>query len=102
MEVRGSAAIREYYAEMLKMVTIKDMTVSASQYHTSGDVSFGWFRWTMVAVPSDSPSPMTIEGRATAFARKIGGKWLYVNDHASVPAPAPPQAPSAKSGGPAK
>jgi hypothetical protein len=51
----------------------------------------------MAAVPTDSPDPITIEGR-TATARKIQGKWLYINDHASVPAPAPPQAPAAKPG----
>ena len=28
--------------------------------------------------------------RVTAVARKIGGKWLYVIDHASVPMPPPP------------
>jgi uncharacterized protein (TIGR02246 family) len=96
MELRGTAAIRQHYVEMMKMVAIKDMKITSSQYHTAGDVSVGWFRWTMVAVPTDSPDPITLEGRATAIARKVNGKWLYINDHASVPAPAPPPAPAAK------
>jgi uncharacterized protein (TIGR02246 family) len=96
MEVRGTAAIRQHYADMLKMITVKDMTMTSSQYHTAGDLSVGWFRWTMVAVPTDSPDPVTTDGRATAIARKINGKWLYINDHASVPASPPPKAPPIK------
>jgi uncharacterized protein (TIGR02246 family) len=96
MELRGTAAIRQHYVDMMKMIAVKDMKITSSQYHTAGDISVGWFRWTMVAVPTDSPDPITIEGRATAIARKIDGKWLYINDHASIPAPAPPQAPAPK------
>jgi ketosteroid isomerase-like protein len=29
--------------------------------------------------------------RATVVVKKIGGKWLYVVDHASVPLPPPPK-----------
>jgi uncharacterized protein (TIGR02246 family) len=92
MEARGTAAIRQYYTDMMKMVAVKDMQITSAKYDASGDMSVGSFRWTMVVVPSDSPDPITMEGRATAIARKIGGKWLYTHDHASVPAPAPPQA----------
>jgi uncharacterized protein (TIGR02246 family) len=97
MEARGTAAIRQYYTDMMKMVAVKDMKITSAKYDTAGDLSVGSFRWTMVVMPTDSPDPITMEGRATAVARKIAGKWLYTHDHASVPAPAPPpQAPPVK------
>jgi len=30
-----------------------------------------------------------MKGRATVVVKKIGGKWQYVVDHASVPLPPP-------------
>ena len=34
-----------------------------------------------------------MKGRFTAMAKRIGGKWLYVADHASADPP-PPAAPA--------
>jgi hypothetical protein len=45
--------------------------------------------------PRQGGSPVVLKGRFVAVAKKIGGKWLYVADHASneppPPAPAPPK-----------
>jgi len=44
-------------------------------------------------VPKAGGDPITMKGRFVEVCRKIGGKWLYVIDHASVPMemPAPPK-----------
>jgi hypothetical protein len=41
-------------------------------------------------VPKAGGDPVTLEGRFLEVARKIGGKWYYVVDHASAPLPPPP------------
>jgi len=44
----------------------------------------------MTVVPKGGGEPMVMKGRATVIVKKIGGKWLYTVDHASVPLPPPP------------
>ena len=88
-EARGTAAIRSSYSEMLGAMVINDATIDA-QYQTSGDVSIGFGKATLTMTPKGGGSPQIVSVRVTAVARKIGGKWLYVVDHASVPLPAPP------------
>src|SRR5262245_5815988 len=89
LEAHGTAAIRSSYAEMLGAVVINDATID-SQYQTSGDVSVGFGKATLTMTPKAGGSPQTMSVRVTAVARKIGGKWLYVVDHASMPLPPPP------------
>jgi uncharacterized protein (TIGR02246 family) len=85
MEARGTAAIRAGYTNMLGGMTITDVQIN-TQYQTVGDlsISFGTAMLTMVPKTGGSPTQMTV--RVTSAAKKIGGKWLYVVDHASVPA----------------
>jgi ketosteroid isomerase-like protein len=39
--------------------------------------------------PKASGAPQTMTVRVTTGVKKINGKWLYVADHASVPAGPP-------------
>lgn len=90
VEARGTAAIRASYADMLGAMVVNDATID-SQYQTSGDVSIGFGKATLTMTPKGGGSPTVVSVRVTAVARKIGGKWLYVVDHASVPLPPPPK-----------
>jgi uncharacterized protein (TIGR02246 family) len=90
VEARGTAAIRASYAEMLGAMVINDATID-SQYQTSGDVSIGFGKASLTMTPKAGGSPTVVSVRVTAVARKIGGKWLYIVDHASAPLPPPPQ-----------
>lgn len=89
LEARGTAAIRASYTEMLGAMTINEATID-SKYQTSGDVSIGFGKATLTMTPKGGGSPQIVSVRVTAVARKIGGKWLYVVDHASAPMPPPP------------
>ena len=89
MEARGTAAIRASYESMLSAVVVNDASID-SQYQTSGDVSVGFGKATLTMTPKGGGSPQIMSVRVTAVARKIGGKWLYVVDHASAPLPPPP------------
>jgi uncharacterized protein (TIGR02246 family) len=91
MEVRGTDAIRKAWQELFGAYTITDMKLDAV-YETAGNISIGWGRWSMMVTPKAGGAPEKWEGRATSVAKKINGKWLYVNDHASMPMPPPPGA----------
>jgi uncharacterized protein (TIGR02246 family) len=91
MEARGTAAIRKAYEDMLGGMKVTDARID-SQYQSAGDLSVGYGTATLTMVPKAGGAPQTMTVRVTAACRKIDGKWLYVADHASVPAPPPPAA----------
>jgi len=103
MEQRGRAAIRQGFAEFLAHFRITDFTTSDAHYETAGDLSIGWGRFSISAVPRSvgdalgtgggGGAPVRWEGRYTSVARRVKGKWLLVSDHASVPMAAPPLGP---------
>ena len=88
-DFKGKEAIRKSWTDFLAMFTVKDAT-SQGTYETTGDTSLGWGFWSLTVVPKGGGEPIAMKGRATVVVRKIGGKWLYVVDHASVPLPPPP------------
>ena len=89
MEARGTAAIRALYSEMFAANTVSNASITAT-YQTSGDLSTGWGTAALTMTPKAGGAAQTFSVRVTAVAKKVNGKWLYVADHASVPAgPAP-------------
>jgi uncharacterized protein (TIGR02246 family) len=88
-EYKGKDAIRKSWIDFLAAFTVKDATSEAT-YETTGDTSLGWGHWSLTAVPKAGGAPVVMKGRATVVVKKIGGQWLYVVDHASVPLPPPP------------
>jgi len=87
---KGKDAIREDYKNLLAAMTIRDATITDAHYETHGDTAIAWGQFTLVLVPKAGGDPLQMQGRATEVCKKIGGKWLYVIDHASVPMPPPP------------
>lgn len=95
MEQRGRAAIRQGFADFLAQFRVTDFITNDTHYETAGNVSVGWGRFAIMAEPRTGSGPsMRWEGRYTSVARRINGKWLLVQDHASVPMSAPPQVPA--------
>jgi len=88
-DFKGKEAIRKSWTDFFAMFTIKDAR-SEGTYETTGDTSVGWGAWSLTAVPKSGGEPIPMKGRATVVVKKIGGKWLYIVDHASVPLPPPP------------
>ena len=88
-DFKGKEAIRKSWTDFLAAFTVKDAT-SEGTYETAGDTSLGWGYWSMTVVPKGGGDPIPMKGRATVVVKKIGGKWLYIVDHASVPLPPPP------------
>jgi uncharacterized protein (TIGR02246 family) len=90
MEARGTAAIRASYADMLGAMTINEATIGLASTRRRATCPVGFGKATLTMTPKGGGSPQTMSVRVTAVARKIGGKWLYVVDHASAPMPPPP------------
>ncbi|HET8645361.1 MAG TPA: SgcJ/EcaC family oxidoreductase [Vicinamibacteria bacterium] len=93
MEQKGRAAIRQGFADFLAQFTITDFSTADTHYETAGDLSVGWGRFVISATPKGGGAGVRWEGRFTSVARRIGGKWLLVSDHASMPLPPGPNVP---------
>jgi uncharacterized protein (TIGR02246 family) len=91
MEEKGRDAIQKGYEEMLSGMKVVGAEIKPEKYEMHGDTSLGWGLWTVKMVPKAGGGPVTLEGRFLEVARKIGGKWYYVVDHASAPLPPPPK-----------
>jgi uncharacterized protein (TIGR02246 family) len=87
-DFKGKEAIRKSWTDFLAAFTVKEVT-SQGTYETTGDTSLGWGYWTLTVVPKAGGEAIPMKGRATVVVKKIGGKWLYTVDHASVPLPPP-------------
>ena len=88
-EAKGTEAIRKFYADLLAANTVTGATFANTHYQTSGNLSVGWGDFTLNLSPKAGGSPVSLSGRFSVIARKEGGKWAYMVDHASAP-PAPP------------
>lgn len=91
MESKGREAIQKGYADFLGSMKVLDAKLTPAGNETHGDTQIGWGRWALKLAPKAGGDPVQMEGRYMAVARKIGGKWLYVADHASAPLPPAPE-----------
>ena len=90
-EAKGREAIRKSYADLLAANTVTGATLTNTHYQTSGNLSVGWGNFTLTLSPKAGGNSVTLSGRFSVIARKEGGTWVYVVDHASAdPAPATP------------
>jgi uncharacterized protein (TIGR02246 family) len=88
-EANGREAIRKSYADLLAANTVTGATLADTHYQTSGNLSVGWGNFTLTLSPKAGGNPVTLSGRFSVIAKKEGGTWVYVVDHASAH-PAPP------------
>jgi uncharacterized protein (TIGR02246 family) len=93
-EARGTTAIRDSYVRFLGTYTVTDVAFPQAVYQTSGDLSAGWGTFTLTLQPKKDGDPVVMKGRFTEVAKRIGGRWLYVADHASSDPPPPAAAPA--------
>lgn len=89
-EAKGREAIRKSYAGLLAANTVTGATLTNTHYESSGSLSVGWGNFTLTLSPKAGGDSVTLSGRFSVIAKKDGGKWVYVVDHASAD-PAPPR-----------
>ena len=93
-EARGAKAIHDEYAGLLGTYTVSDVSLTDTQYETMGNTGIAWGHFMMALQPKAGGAPTIMGGRYSSVAKKVGGQWHYVVDHASVePPPAPAPAP---------
>jgi len=81
---QGLDAVRKAYAEMLGANTVTAATISNTHYQPAGEFALGWGEFTLKMKPkSGTGDASTMAGRFSAVAKKEGGKWVYMIDHAS-------------------
>jgi len=90
MVANGPEGIRASWAGLLDNYTVTDLVITDPHHETSGDLSTAWGNYKMILSPKTGGLPVVMEGRFTDVAKRIDGRWLYVNDHASLPLPPPP------------
>lgn len=88
-ESRGQKAIRSAYEGLLSANTVKDVVMSDTHYKSLGDVSVGWGRFVLTLAPKAGGDPVVLAGQFTEVAQRIGGRWVYIVDHASTVPPPP-------------
>jgi uncharacterized protein (TIGR02246 family) len=93
LQVKGTDAIRGSYQKMLSTMNVKDMVLNYDVFRMAGNTSWASGRFTMTMEPKSGGAAQTMEGRFTSVAERKGGKWMYISDHASMPAPPPPPTP---------
>jgi uncharacterized protein (TIGR02246 family) len=81
---KGHEAIRKCYADMLSANTFTDATLTNTRYELAGGTAIGWGEFTLKMSPKGGGDPVVMSGRFSAVAKKEGGKWVYVFDHASA------------------
>ena len=92
-EAKGEKAIRATYQGLLTANTVQDVTVTETNYKTTGNLSVGWGRFVLSLAPKSGGSPIAMKGRFIDVAELRDGRWFYIADHASAePSPSPPPA----------
>ncbi len=88
-EAKGREDIRKSYAGLLAANTVTGATLTNTHYESSGNLSVGWGNFSLTLSPKAGGNSVTVSGRFSVIAKKEGGTWVYVVDHASAD-PAPP------------
>ena len=92
---KGEEAIRKSYSDLLAANTVTNASLTNTHYQICGNLSIGWGEFTLSLSPKAGGNPTVQSGRFTAIAKKEGGKWRYIVDHASAnPAASPSSSPS--------
>ena len=89
-EAKGEKAIRATYQGLLTANTVQDVTVTETNYKSTGSLSVGWGRFVLALAPKSGGSPIAMKGRFIDVAELRDGRWVYIADHASAePSPSP-------------
>jgi ketosteroid isomerase-like protein len=90
-EHRGAAAIRASYKTMFDTYDVVDAVLSDSHHVGDARHRTNWGYFTLSLKQKADGKIVTLKGRYTDYQEKRNGRWVYLNDHASLE-PAPPAA----------
>ncbi len=84
----GPESARRSWGSFFDAFEVKQAELSDTHLEVHGDTAIAWGLFLIVATPRAGGEPVEFRGRYMDVARNIGGRWLYVADHASLPIPA--------------
>jgi uncharacterized protein (TIGR02246 family) len=90
-EAKGKDAIQKTYQGFFDAYAVVDASLDAAQ-QTNGDLSSAWGHYVLTVKPKKGGDNVVLKGRYLDTAKKVGGQWVYVADHASAE-PEPPKTP---------
>ena len=87
----GPESVAASWSGFFAAYTVVEATLSEQHMETHDDTAIAWGLFTIRAEPAEGGDVVEMQGRYMDVARNIGGRWLYVADHASMPLPPPPE-----------
>lgn len=90
-EAKGKDAIQKTYQGFFEAYSVVDASLVSTE-QTNGDLSSAWGHYVLTLKPKKGGDNVVLKGRYLDTAKKTGGQWLYVADHASAE-PEPPKTP---------
>ena len=87
MKEIGPDAVKASWDGFFSAFRVIDARLPEKHIETHGDTAIAWGLFRIEAEPVEGGEPVVIKGRFMDVSRKIDGTWMYVADHASVPAP---------------
>ncbi len=82
----GPEFVRNSWKSFFMSYTIKEVALSGTYMETFGDTAAAWGLFTMLVEPAGGGEAFEMQGRFMDVAKNVDGSWLYIADHASVPA----------------
>ena len=83
----GPDFVRDSWNAFFKAYTIKKASLSNAHMENFGETAVAWGLFSMLVEPAAGGEAFEMHGRFMDVAKNVDGRWLYIADHASVPAP---------------
>lgn len=83
---RGPDSVRQTWRTFFESYTVLSVELSEDQLVAFGDRAAAWGLFSLTVEPVGGGEPIEMVGRYMDVAENFDGVWLYIADHASVPA----------------
>ena len=83
----GPDFVRDSWNAFFDVYTIRKASLFDTHMENSGETAAAWGLFSMLVEPVAGGEAFEMQGRFMDVAKNVDGRWLYIADHASVPAP---------------
>ncbi len=81
----GPESVAASWTRFFAAFTVIEATLSEQHLEIHGETAIAWGIFTIRSEPAEGGEIVEMQGRYMDVARSIGGRWLYVADHVSLP-----------------
>jgi len=82
----GPESVRTSWGSFFDAYRVTAARLSNEHMEVLGDTAVAWGLFTIMAEPVAGGESVELHGRYMDVSRRIDGRWLYIADHASIPA----------------